>query len=173
MLDFPSSPANGAIFQNWTWDAATGAWKPATPAIQKIGAFIADRNGTNQTGLGSAGNAKITWINVASNADGWFNVANGRYTPQLAGTYFFVLSAAANIGTGGESGQALLYKNTAQVKSGVYMATGGMTQSQVVAALTMNGSTDFVEAYCYIPAASTILNGNPFATHFQGWRVGA
>ncbi len=219
-LNFPDAPADGQIFQNWTWSAATGAWlpsstvgsgiivsdtPPASPtagalwwesdtgtlyvyyndgnssqwvqvlagAPPKTGLFIADRNGTDQTGITTQTDTKIVWINVAGNADGWFNVTNGRYTPQLAGTYVFMLNAAPQVGTGGQSGQAYLFKNGTKTKSGSYTATGGLNQSQLFAAIPMNGTTDYVDAYIWLPTPSTILVGNVIATNFQAWRIGA
>ena len=222
-LNFPDAPADGQIFQNWTWSAATGAWlpsstvgsgiivsdtPPASPtagalwwesdtgtlyvyyndgnssqwvqvlagAPLKTGAFIADRNGTNQTGMAASGYTKVTWINVAANADGWFNVANGRYTPQVAGTYQFILSTCAVPGTAGETCQAWLYRNGVSVKGGGFMGTTtGLAsyQSQAIAFLTMNGTTDYVEGWAYLPAAVTSLLGIVSQTHFQAVRVGA
>jgi hypothetical protein len=218
-LNFPDTPADGTVFQNWTWSAATGAWlpsstvgsgiivsdtPPASPtagalwwesdtgtlyvyyndgsssqwvqvlagAPPKTGAFQVDRGGTTQTGTAGA-DLKITWVNAPINNDSWFNLTNGRYTPQVAGTYVFSLSVSCVPGTAGESCQAELFKNGTKTKVGTYNSTNGPAISTVTAAIAMNGTTDFVEAYCYLPVGQTIMQGTVNGVHFQGWRVGA
>ncbi|PAY07192.1 hypothetical protein CK489_15440 [Bradyrhizobium sp. UFLA03-84] len=148
-------------------------------ARQNIGAdsgvLVADRNGTNQTGLTAASNNKIQFNNKVKDANGWFDaVTNYRYTPLIAGTYLVSLNVLSNNGTSGETCQALIYKNGSSVKVGPYFATTGSSsyQSQIVAALTMNGTTDYLEFYIYVPATITTLNGLTSTTNVQVWRIG-
>ncbi|ERF85435.1 hypothetical protein JQ559_01040 [Bradyrhizobium viridifuturi] len=142
------------------------------------GVFIVDRNGTDQTGLTAAAYNKITWTNKPVDNETWFDTSTGRYTPQTAGTYLFVLDCSTATGTSlTESCQPSLYKNGARIKNGAYTAvSNGMSADAnklLVCAVPMNGSTDYVEAYVYLPNGVTTLFGAAASTHFQGFRIGA
>ncbi|WP_235999383.1 hypothetical protein [Bradyrhizobium uaiense] len=148
-------------------------------ARQNIGAdsgvFVADRNGTNQTGLTAGANNKVAFNNKVKDANGWFDaVTNYRYTPLIAGTYLVALNVATTNGTSGETCQAVIYKNGASVKVGPYMSATSAAgyQSQIVAAVAMNGSTDYLEFYVYAPAAITTLTGATTVTNVQAYRIG-
>jgi hypothetical protein len=140
------------------------------------GLFVVDRNGTNQTGLTAASDNKVQFTNEVRDANGWFdNVTNYRYTPLVAGTYLFSLQVASAFGTSGETCQAAIFKNGSKVRTGLYFPTSGggaNFNSTLTAAIPLNGTTDYVEAYAYLPAAVTTLSGSTITTHFQGWRIG-
>jgi hypothetical protein len=156
---------------------ATGSLGPtgATGPASAVGLFSVDRNGTNQTGLTSGIYNKISFTNEVKDANNWFdNATNFRYTPQQAGTYLIVLSVAANTGTGGETAQAAIYKNGSVAKLSNYMnitGAGGWV-TEVVAYITLNGTTDFIEGFVWMPAAVTTLLGTTTNTFMGGHRVG-
>lgn len=139
------------------------------------GVFVVNRNGTNQTGLTAATDNKIQFTNELKDANNWFdNVTNFRYTPLVAGTYQIAVSVASSNGTAGETCQAVIFKNGSAYARGGYMgATGAAGYSSVcVAYVVMNGTTDFIEGYAYLPVAVTTLNGATLQTYMSGHRVG-
>ncbi|MBR1206607.1 MULTISPECIES: hypothetical protein [unclassified Bradyrhizobium] len=137
------------------------------------GLFIADRNGVDQSGMTASAYNKISFNNKVKDANGWYDATtNFRYTPLIAGTYAIALSVVSNLSGGGEGPQAALYKNGAVAKLGTYSATGGVTNSMILAAIPMNGSTDYVEAYTYLPSTITSMLGATRFSYFQGWRIG-
>jgi len=230
-LNFPDAPADGQIFQNWTWSAATGAWlpsstvgsgiivsdtPPASPtagalwwesdtgtmyvyyndgnssqwvqvlagAPPKTGAFMADRNNVDQTGMTAGNYTKASFTNASINSDGWFNTTTGRYTPQVAGVYSMTFTAASAVGlvTGSiyESCQPAIHKNGSAVgnrlKNGTYIQATSMQSAIVMICQTfvaMNGSTDYLEPYLYLPTGVTTMQGATLNTQFNGFRVGA
>ncbi|WFU53865.1 hypothetical protein QA639_29990 [Bradyrhizobium pachyrhizi] len=146
--------------------------------LSENGIFIVDRNGTDLTGLTASTYNKITWTNKQVDNESWFDTSTGKYTPQTAGTYLFVLDCTTATGTSPtESCQPSLYKNGTRIKNGAYTAvSGGMSGDSnklLVCAVPMNGSTDYVEAYVYMPNGVTTLFGATSGTHFQGFRIGA
>ncbi|MGL3209677.1 hypothetical protein [Bradyrhizobium sp. BR 1433] len=146
--------------------------------LSENGIFIVDRNGTDLTGLTASAYNKITWTNKQVDNESWFDTSTGKYTPQTAGTYLFVLDCTTATGTSPtESCQPSLYKNGTRIKNGAYTAvSGGMSGDSnklLVCAVPMNGSTDYVEAYVYMPNGVTTLFGATSGTHFQGFRIGA
>ncbi|WP_050383872.1 hypothetical protein [Bradyrhizobium pachyrhizi] len=146
--------------------------------LSENGIFIVDRNGTDLTGLTASAYNKIIWTNKQVDNESWFDTSTGKYTPQTAGTYLFVLDCTTATGTSPtESCQPSLYKNGTRIKNGAYTAvSGGMSGDSnklLVCAVPMNGSTDYVEAYVYMPNGVTTLFGATSGTHFQGFRIGA
>lgn len=139
------------------------------------GVFVGDRNGTNQTGLTAGANNKISFTNKVKDANGWFDaVTNFRYTPLIAGTYLVALNVKSLNGTSGETCQAIIFKNGSSVKVGPYfnVSSASAYWSQIVAAVPMNGSTDYLEFYVYLPATITTLDGTPSVTNAQVYRIG-
>ncbi len=142
------------------------------------GVFIVDRNGSDQTGLTASVYNKIIWTNKQVDNESWFDISTGRYTPQAAGTYLFILDCTTAPGTSPtESCQPSLYKNGTRTKNGAYTAVSsgmsGDSNKLLVCAIPMNGSADYVEAYVYLPNGVTTLVGAASSTHFQGFRIGA
>jgi hypothetical protein len=98
------------------------------------------------------------------------NVTNFRFTPNVAGYYQitgFVLTATS-------SAQIIvsIYKNGAEYKRGLQM-TSGQNNGMVTALVYFNGSSDYVELYCYQSAATQNTNPNQAFTYFQGAMVRA
>lgn len=139
------------------------------------GAFSAYRSG-NQTGLTGGAYNKVSVNAENFDVDGWFDsVTNFRYTPLLAGKYFFCANASAN-DTLTDTPQVAIYKNGARVIYGSYYggvgSTGFNCTSFCAGEVDMNGSTDFIELYCYLPTTITQVNAssNDFTT-IAGFRV--
>jgi hypothetical protein len=81
-------------------------------------------------------------------ASAFDSTTNYRFTPLVAGYY----QVSGNIGWGFTSGQSVvsLYKNGSRFKDGNF-STGGSdgAQSVLSALVYLNGSTDYIEMYCY------------------------
>ena len=81
-------------------------------------------------------------------ASAFDSTTNYRFTPLVAGYY----QVSGNIGWSFITGQSVIsiYKNGSRFKDGNF-STGGAdgTQSVVSALIYLNGSTDYIEMYCY------------------------
>jgi hypothetical protein len=104
-------------------------------------------------------------------ASAFDSTTNYRFTPQVAGYY----QVSASIQFSFSSGQNLItiYKNGSRFKDGSF-GTGGTdgTTSVVSALINLNGSTDYIEVYCYqnTGTAKTTVNGAN-NTYFQAVMV--
>jgi len=87
----------------------------------------------------------------------------------------FNLSVNSNTGTSGESCIARLYKNGSLYRTGQYISAGTSTvfTSNLTALVAMNGTTDYIEGWVYVPATITVLVGSSVTTYLSGCRVGA
>src|SRR5262245_12866363 len=121
------------------------------------GCFVVNRNNVNQGGLGGGVFNKIAFNNVVVDSDSWFDATtNFRYTPQLPGFYLFHVAVNGTYAAATDSVRAAIFKNGGNVASGIYLggsaaANTGSTSS-VTDMVLMNGTTDFVEGFSYIPA---------------------
>ena len=142
------------------------------------GLFKADRNGTQQTGLTAGAFNKVNLTHEAADVDNWFDSStNYRFTPQVAGWYFFNASCTDDSPSSGESPILTVYKNGAAALKGNYLnSSAGLTLSyyiaQVSGLLHFNGSTDYAELFIYKPTGTT-LGGLVELTYFSGYLVRA
>ena len=115
--------------------------------------------------------ATYTKVNLGTeNFDTNSNFASSRFTPtvegyyQLNGSIYPVSTNSANYIW------AFIYKNGATYASGS-SAGAASTQDGVSVVSTLvylNGSTDYVELYCYVTGTSPAIQ-NTFATQFSGF----
>lgn len=131
----------------------------------------------DSTGKTAAAYNKAPLNTAYKNTNTWFDVTtNFRYVPQLAGTYLITGQCGAITGTLGETTQAAIYLNGVQFSAGYYQTqstvVGGFVESITSTMITVNGTTDFIELYCYLPAAVTTLSGgNRYRTFMMGYYV--
>jgi hypothetical protein len=100
------------------------------------------------------------------------NVTNYRYTPLVEGYYQFNFSGSSIPSTGTVSRTIVqIYKNGASVKRGGDLGAGIAGYGVTGAALVyMNGSTDYVELWMYITAATAAkIWGSPVLTYLNGF----
>jgi hypothetical protein len=137
--------------------------------------FYAGLNGSDQTLTSTAVTTQVNAAHASIDNKGWFDTANHRYTPQAAGYYAFMgavaVSASATM-TGGP--QAYLFKNGSLLFSGQYVNANQTTgsSSAVFGLLYMNGTTDYVDLRCYVPANATAFRGSETQTYLTGYKVG-
>ena len=87
------------------------------------------------------------------------NFASSRFTPTVAGYYQISLSFQESNGTNTIL-QAELYKNGTVYAVGGYIGTSGAYYIAGVSVLVyMNGTTDYLEGYCYSSASTSVGNG--------------
>jgi hypothetical protein len=103
------------------------------------------------------------------------NSTNYRFTPQVAGKYFFTATIRMSGISTINNYQVFLYKNgsihSRFANGGTHAANPSNSVSDI---LTMNGSTDYVEVFVYQSYGSdrNIDNGDA-NTYFSGYRIGA
>jgi hypothetical protein len=99
-----------------------------------------------------------------------FDASTYRFTPNVAG-YYQIQAACRISGTGVSTDVWAIYKNGSNVAELNIGTSPATFDNRVVSSLiSMNGTTDYLEFYCYINAASgqTFNNGSN-TTWFQGF----
>jgi len=137
-------------------------------------AFSAYRGTTTQAVSGST-YTKIQFnVEEFDTNNNYDNTTNYRFTPTVAGYYQVSLSIYSTTGTAANF-YVYVYKNGAIFKMVTNIPTGGggtsagLTGSVLV---YMNGSTDYVEGYCWVSQAATV-NADASLNYFQGVLVRA
>jgi len=100
---------------------------------------------------------------------------NYRFTPTVAGYYFFSAQAQFSAASGLTRVKTVLYKNGAIFKSGNDVAPFSATQgdANTSALIYMNGTTDYVEAYVLATGTTPVLAGGAQnVSYFQGFLTG-
>lgn len=100
------------------------------------------------------------------------NATNYRFTPNVAGYY----QVSANVTLGGASGvqYTTVYKNGARYRESSTIQNGGAINCTVSELMYLNGSTDYIEVFCYQSSGSsqgTLNYGNTFGPYFQAIMV--
>ncbi len=128
-----------------------------------VPAFSAHKNGTNQTSVPSNTFTKITFSTKTLDTMSSFDTGTGRYTPPVAGNYLFRASMRCGSGSTTTCFVAI-YKNGVNIfhNGGVY-GDAVATASGIV---SMNGTTDYVEAYGYTNGGT--IYGEVQGTNFSG-----
>jgi len=150
-------------------DASGTILTTATAGVPVNGpAFSAYKSGANQSLTGNT-YTKITFDTEEFDTNSAYDsVTNYRFSPQVAG--YYQISAKVDL-SGSASSRNLIsiYKNGAIFKTGgdlggISPSTFGATVSTVI---YLNGSTDYVEIYCYC-ASAFAANSGISATYFSG-----
>lgn len=102
------------------------------------------------------------------------NVTNYRFTPTVAG-YYQINGRISNGPSTNPSGiYVAIYKNGSGFKYGNMQALTSAQYEQgasVSALIYLNGSTDYVELYSYITAATAVVQSGASLCYFQGFLV--
>jgi hypothetical protein len=154
-----------------------GRFNGGTGAIEELdapmltGRMLANRGGTNQTGATAGAYNKVQLNNEVTDVNSWFDsVTNFRYTPTTAGTFLVFGSVSINSGATGESPAVSIRKNGGDVLEGPFISTVGNTVVVVVAAvglIDLNGTTDYIELWGYLPSGVTVINGTASRTYLS------
>jgi len=124
----------------------------------------------------TATQTKIALANKRFDTNNNFDsTTNYRFTPTVAGYYFISGTIAINSPSANTGAYATIYKNgsTAFVSSGAGGNTAMYPFPTVTGIIYLNGSTDYVELYGYIPSATASTVTNVFVSgdgvYFQGF----
>jgi hypothetical protein len=150
---------------NWTILSHTPA--QAYPSTIR---FSANKNNVDQTGLGTSA-TKLTFTTEVEDVGGYYDAANSRFTPLVAGTYQITCAVLA-AGTVTDAGlcQILIYKNGSLFFGGYTRASGTTSVgTSVIKQVPMNGTTDFIEIYYRHNAAGGTVLGDTASTIFEGF----
>lgn len=114
---------------------------------------------------------KLIMDTVVSDTHGWYNTSTYRYTPQIAGWYYFegsllvqgtVARSILDVSKSGALGTHRLWDTT--------MGSGGLDMNSGSVLLYMNGTTDYVELTAYAQSSGLTFNAGD-GTHFAGFLV--
>jgi hypothetical protein len=127
--------------------------------------------GSNQT----PSNATYTKVQINTelfDTASCFDTSTYRFTPNVAG-YYQIQAASRISGTAPSTYVWAIYKNGGNVAELNVATSPASFDNRVVSSLiSMNGTTDYLEFYCYINAASgQTFNAGSNVTWFQGFLV--
>ena len=125
---------------------------------------------TNQTPT-NATYTKVQINTVTFDTASCFNTSTYRYTPNVAG-YYQIQAACRISGSSSASTDVwAIYKNGSNFAELNIAGSPSLYDSRVVSSLiSMNGTTDYVEFYCYINGTGTLtFNSGSNVTWFQGF----
>lgn len=127
--------------------------------------FSAYRSGSNQS-VTSGVDTKIQYNTEEwDTTSAYDNSTNYRFKPTVAGTYH-VSACVDGGGTSTASVCAVLYKNGSAYKRGNELR-GYSGRAIISCYVQLNGSTDYIEIYANIVAASPVLNQGSNTSYFQ------
>ena len=138
------------------------AWPSVVAAQSNAPAFSVHKNGTPQY-ITSGMYAELTWSVKLFDTGGRFDLALGRFTPNVAGKY--LVQGAVYCGNGTDC-YAVVRKNGGSTENG-FSRNGGADQATVSTILDMNGTSDYAELWMYTPDGN-IVGGGPTDTYFTG-----
>ena len=165
--DTPARLAVGANDTVLTADSSTATGlKWAAPAATSGPAFRAFRN-ADQTVTGST-STKIQYNQETFDTDACFDpTTNYRFTPNKAG-YYAVTCQILFTGSGA-FGEVKIFKNGSAVSGHRDAGQSGVGYATVSDLISMNGTTDYLEGFCFIQdgAGTENVQGYSDATFFN------
>ena len=152
--------------------AFTGTVSGASEANRPM--FHVNFGNTSSPSVGHDTGTKMTFDSEDIDTDNAYdNSSNYRFTPQVAGNYFFY----AQVGSGRNSDDYNKYCNCEIKKNGTTVLTSNENNSYYNTAATrglinMNGSSDYVECFFYHTFGTTIaVDASNLYSYFGGHRV--
>jgi hypothetical protein len=121
-------------------------------------------------------NATITKVQCNTKtfdtASAYDNATNYRFTPLVAGYYQVIASLRDNTGSATGSIRADIYKNGTDYAISATPMTTNSNTATASALIYLNGSTDYIEFYCYQNSGTSIaIQGNSYWTYFSACLV--
>ncbi len=135
--------------------------------------FSANKNGTNQTGVTSATEIKVTFTTEVTDVGSYYDAANSRFTPP-AGTYLFTARVPFTVNVVDQAAYyCALYKNGAAHLYGPHVnGSGTGTIAPGLALYAEADGDDYFELYAYgAGAGDKTISGTVGAAYFQAARV--
>ena len=152
--------------------AAASAVSAAASAVSAAAApiaFVANKNGTDQTGVVTATWTKVTFSTEIFDQGGRFDTAQARWTPpsgryRLSGVVLFT----ANVVDQAQFTLAI-YKNGGAYRQITEVGSGTTQLTALVSAIIEANGTDYFELWVNgAGAGNKTLSGSPAATWFEG-----
>jgi hypothetical protein len=133
-------------------------------------AFSAYAGSTTSISAGTTTKVALNTKEFDTNSN-YDNTTNYRFTPTVAG-YYQITACVRFAALNTSEVVVILYKNSSAFKSGtdISVTSSGVFVVNVSALIYFNGSTDYVEAFCYSGSAATVA-ATQTGTYFQGVMV--
>tara|TARA_B100001059_G_C17814545_1_gene574313 strand:- start:1047 stop:1640 length:594 start_codon:yes stop_codon:yes gene_type:complete len=165
-------PSGVTITNNGT---QTGFGGENTPAFQ---AYLS----SNQTGVNDAATTKVQFNTENYDTDNCYdNSTNYRFTPTVAGKYHVYSMVSCNSLTASNVSlyRISIYKNGSSIAESLHdnrnNANGFVGAEYVATTIDMNGSSDYLEVYCYQDNNNSDNNqrfqGSQAETYFGAYRI--
>jgi len=174
-LTLSGTPA-GSLIQSvglalgWTGQLSVARGGTGVGAIPAL----AVRRAADQTGIATATFTKIQFdTEVVDNTATFDNASTYRWTPTTAGVYFVMLQVTMLGVADGKIIAAAIYKNGAMERFCTLIQGGtGDGSAFAFGLIPLNGSTDYIEGYCYHEHGSNRdLRGGTVYSQMMGVRV--
>lgn len=146
----------------------TGNLRADGTLTAKMPNFKAHKNGGIQN-IPNITATKITATTESYDSHGYYDAANSKFTPGVAGLYLFCVSVRYTIAVDHAEFTVMLYKNGAEVARGGVRGSGtGGVMINFSEPERANGTTDFFEIYTYQSGGTGIdLDGTSIYTHWS------
>lgn len=130
--------------------------------------FSAHKNGTDQTGIASGVNTKLTFTTEVFDIGSFYDAANSKWTPP-AGMVQITAATSVSNQTVNTVGQIIIFKNGVAYKKAV-ISTGATNDGVFVSIIDRANGTDFYEIYLNAFSSTTITStGFATTTYFMGF----
>ena len=161
------SPANTAVDVTITVPASNATMAVNGPAFSAYS--------TNAQSISSGTTVKIQLnTEVFDTANAFDSTTNYRFTPLIAGYYQVNGQVALNGGATGQA-RAMIYKNGSTYQEGSSIPNNTITgaETTISTIIYLNGSTDYIELYCYLytGAGALTLQNSSAVNYFSGAMV--
>ena len=155
---------NGSVNADDLASSSVTQAKVATGVAGTGPAFSAYASGS--TTLSNPGSTKVLFATEEYDTNSNYDASNSRFTPTVAGYY----QVNSTVHTNNNSRLvAIVFKNGAQVYQGLDSSGATLFSSVVSALVYCNGTTDYIEIYCFNSGtANTTQTGAP-NTFFQAF----
>ena len=137
--------------------------------------FRVDKQATNQTGIVSGVETKVTWSGSTSGDDTYFDFTNNRFTPTNGesaewGLYTTLLWTST---ADDDELQVTMYLNGAIRARNRVQAKGTQNQNiELTNIVILDGIDDYVEVFTQQTSGSDkVINGSVVSSWFCGWRI--
>ena len=144
----------------------TGAGGVNTPAFKA--------NQASTQNLSNATNTVIIFESEVFDTDNDYDTSTGRFTPSVAGKYFFHATVRLDDSLDNNRFNISLYKNTTESAFFQHRQSGNDLDNsvQISAILEANGSTDYFYISCFQEeGGTTATNGDAKSTYFSGYKL--
>jgi len=145
----------------------------AQPPLTAIPTFSINRSSSAQN-ITSGVATKVQLNNIVFDSNNYWDSQNHRYTPQIAGYYYFFGTVYIQ-GLSVTGIEAFIYKNGSVLSLGPYIISGSTSDlitASVQVVSYMNGTSDYVELYGLSNGTNPTFLNSP-ATFFSGFLVRA